>query len=124
MALVVNKIRKQLSRGGVRAEITRLIDALPQQLEELYTELLKTADDLQEAKGMFEWIYFAEQPLSITDLRYALAVYPDSCFGNIREIEECDHWVPGASLNVLSVLLFLLPCRSYEFHKPILTATC
>ncbi|KAI9890774.1 MAG: hypothetical protein M1814_003705 [Vezdaea aestivalis] len=65
----------QRKRRGVR-EIKKVLDAIPQKLDELYDELLRNMDDKLASLRMIEWICFALRPLRLEELRWAMIVDP------------------------------------------------
>ena len=98
-ALVVGQIKRRL--GRTEAEIVELINKLPSTLEELYKDLLSTLDqeDRSKAFDILQWICFAKEPLTLADLRFALAVDVKTPLKKVSEIYGQSNFIKGVSSN-------------------------
>ncbi|KEF62369.1 uncharacterized protein A1O9_00341 [Exophiala aquamarina CBS 119918] len=72
--LVVNKIRKLADKGLPNSKISRVIDDMPSELNELYRNVLETLDpDLTEdAIAMISCVLFAFEPLEVDSIRFIM----------------------------------------------------
>ncbi|KAM3425637.1 hypothetical protein BST61_g7582 [Cercospora zeina] len=73
------------------------IISLPQDLDELYHDMFKTmregnSKDKRTALRVFRWITFAIQPLTLVELRYAIAVDADSPLDFVDNCKRSPYW--------------------------------
>lgn len=75
-------------RGSPLRAIQTKIHQIPQELSKLYEELFTSMaqDDMQDSLRLMQWIYFGLRPLSLRELRTAMAV--DACASS----ESVDHY--------------------------------
>ena len=103
--VIKNELR-HAETGYSDSEVLGLLKDLPQELEELYERMFSRLEkgfprDIQVGKMLFRFVFFALRPLTVEELRDALAV-PDprygNCYGNFlrnkmgeigRRIEHC-----------------------------------
>lgn len=73
--LVTNLVVKDIKNGKRLDELERRIASLPDDLDKLYADILDTTDEVEESQmvKLFQWVLFAERPLSTLELRDALA---------------------------------------------------
>lgn len=71
-------------------DIRQALDILPQDLNGTYAATMSRIDpdDLALVNQVFAWIYFAEEPLTVFRLQYALALH--DCEGS--DVDEADFW--------------------------------
>ena len=77
---LVAELVLNLERKGIpRREIQRKIHQIPQELSRLYEDIFTkmAQDNMQDSLRLMRWIYFGLRPLSLRELRTAMAV--DAC---------------------------------------------
>ncbi|KAK0758409.1 hypothetical protein N5P37_008807 [Trichoderma harzianum] len=80
---------------GIKAEkLHEMIKTTPEALDELYTNILSgvTEAEIHQMTKLFQWILFAERPLSAQELREALATDKDMTCTTISELRSHDSW--------------------------------
>lgn len=98
--LVADKaVKKYLKGFGVRG-IEREIEKLPTELDSLYAGLLDEVSEDESEKiqtiKLFRWVLFACRPLSVLELREALATDPHVSYATISELREHDNYAKPA----------------------------
>jgi hypothetical protein len=75
VALVIPVIAKQYNEGRALQEILRALEKVPSDLETIYKHILTLVDHTVRSQTLhlMQWICLAERPLSLTELRFALA---------------------------------------------------
>jgi ankyrin repeat protein len=93
VVLVVPRVLQMCKRGRYR-EIKKIIQAIPSDLGELYKSLLEevTDDDLPRTLKLMQWICFAQEPLSLEELRIATVVDMNTTYRSIRECQEDEQY--------------------------------
>jgi len=93
VVLVVPRVLQMCRRGRYR-EIKKIIQAIPSDLGELYKSLLEevTDDDLPRTLKLIQWICFAQEPLSLGELRIATVVDMNTPYRSIRECQEDERY--------------------------------
>ncbi|RDW59145.1 hypothetical protein BP5796_12069 [Coleophoma crateriformis] len=80
--LVLPNIAKQYNNGKGIEEVLQILDRVPPNLSDIYqhiiTELVDPTDR-DQTLHLMQWICLAQRPLSVTELRYALASDEISC---------------------------------------------
>ncbi|KAF2632352.1 ankyrin, partial [Macroventuria anomochaeta] len=80
---------------GLKLErLRKKLDSCPGTLSELYAAILNDVAGAEERQltKLFEWILFAERPLSAQELREALVTEPDMSCTSISELRDHDSW--------------------------------
>ncbi|KAL6408839.1 ankyrin repeat-containing protein [Ilyonectria robusta] len=75
--LVVERVLALARRGEGLKKIKAEIRRIPPELDALYDELVRSMEDMAMSQKMIQWICFSTKPLSIEELRWALAIDPD-----------------------------------------------
>lgn len=72
--LVLKMLMSALDMGATEAELKETLDAIPEELEELYRAILGKIPKPQwhAARQLMQWVLYAERPLTTTELRYAI----------------------------------------------------
>jgi ankyrin repeat protein len=90
--LVIDQIVLLRLGGNPDSIVKSRIQETPQTLSELYRELFysSTQEERSRLLKLVEWIVFAEQPFSLTELRFAIAIDPslDSQYKSIQEYKD------------------------------------
>ncbi|KAH6981804.1 hypothetical protein BKA56DRAFT_549653 [Ilyonectria sp. MPI-CAGE-AT-0026] len=82
-----------LEREGIGLkQIEAKIRSVPQKLNDLYCELIRNMDP--NSLKLIEWICFAMRPLSLDELRWAMAVESDCRHQSLRECESVGKFPP------------------------------
>ena len=79
-----------LAQKHTRKAVRTALEGLPRELDETYNEAMKrirsqNTDDVELAQRVLTWISFALRPLTVTEMRHAMAVQP-----NQTHIDEDD----------------------------------
>ncbi|CZR52846.1 uncharacterized protein PAC_02723 [Phialocephala subalpina] len=76
VALVIPVIAKQYNEGRSMKEILEVLENTPPDLKAIYKHILGLIDPAFQRRTLYlmEWICLATRPLSLTELRYALAM--------------------------------------------------
>lgn len=84
VVLVVAPVVKLKERGTPKKAIQARLQVIPKELDSLYERILREIDkdDLALSLQLMQWICFALRPLSLRELRYAMAV--DVHFVSVR----------------------------------------
>lgn len=93
--LVIEKVSQLLRKGKPLQKIQNMISSLPAELSRLYEGFLtniEESDKLQSLK-LLQWICFALRPLSLSELRLAMAVDEDTACLSILECQESELYV-------------------------------
>ena len=87
--LTLYKSRKSI------ATIQAMIQNIPTELHELYTGLLNLAEDHERAQSLhfMQWICFSFRPLTVRELRFALAINPDLSHTSIQQCLNSEFFV-------------------------------
>jgi len=74
--------------------VLREVSRLPSQLSDLYEEMLNQLpnEDLEMAIRVLRWITFSYIPLSIQELRFAIAADPHRLVESIKDLQTSVHW--------------------------------
>ena len=91
VVLVIPKIIQSYRKGKWRA-IQKYIQDIPSELSQLYHKLVDEIEEetLTESLQLFQWICFAQRPLSLEELRFAMVVDADTPYQSIRECQETE----------------------------------
>ena len=81
---------------GIKAEkLYEKLTSTPEALDELYTDILSGITEAENRRmvKLFQWVLFAERPLSAQELRDALATDKDMVCTTVSELRSHDSWV-------------------------------
>ncbi|KAI5848526.1 hypothetical protein DFP73DRAFT_629907 [Morchella snyderi] len=89
--LVIDMLEEIVSAASL-SELKEMLGSVPAELTELYTEKMNELSDNErkEAIEMLRWVILAGRPLSLEDLRYALAISIHK-FSSIADLENSDN---------------------------------
>ncbi|KAF7511557.1 hypothetical protein GJ744_004145 [Endocarpon pusillum] len=74
--LVVPMVNKYIADGDSPEDIRNWLQRVPEELGEVYKHVLQNVIELKHRNQsflLFQWVCLAERPLSVTEMRYALA---------------------------------------------------
>jgi ankyrin repeat protein len=88
--LVTERVRQLRRRGKVEKTIKEEIQSIPPDLDNLYRGLLEsvTEEERPEVLKFMQWILFATRPLSLDELRFAMAMDVNLPYMSIRQYED------------------------------------
>lgn len=75
--LVVPMTIRWINHGKSRKEISQMLSQVPDRLADVYDYILEEAvktDGPSQTLHLLQWVYFAKRPLSVEELRFAIAV--------------------------------------------------
>ena len=83
-------IERDLSGRNVLGQIA----SCPSTLSDMYASLLNTGSEMEkrQATKLFQWIIFAQRPLSTQELQEALATDADMSYSSVAESRNHDEW--------------------------------
>ncbi|RTE69552.1 hypothetical protein BHE90_016067 [Fusarium euwallaceae] len=84
--LVVKQVLKLDREGIALQKIEDEIDSIPQQLDDLYRELIQSMSS--DSLKLIQWICFATRPLSLGELRWAMLIDADCPYRSLRECQS------------------------------------
>ena len=86
VVLIVSEVLKMVKKGKNLASIQQRTKAVPSDLNELYSHLIRETSDEERPQALLlmQWLCFAVEPLSLENLRFAIAIDPDDPFGSTR----------------------------------------
>lgn len=89
--IVVDWRKKGFSLKFIQKKIT----AIPEELSQLYEELLSGIDESEKSESLYlmQWICYAFRPLSVTEMRFAMVVDMDDTCLSIRDCQELEQYV-------------------------------
>ena len=90
VVLIIPGIVKQYNEGTALAEILEALEKAPSDIGMIYKHILDSLD-CEKTLHLMQWICLAKRPLSLTELRYALA----SDDSSIRRFQESAHESKG-----------------------------
>ncbi|KAH8745692.1 Het-eN [Diaporthe sp. PMI_573] len=84
--LVVKQVQDLEHQGVGLKKIEAAIDAIPPDLDKLYTKLIEGMGS--DSLKLIQWICFAARPLSIDELRWAMVIEPDCPHQSLRAYQS------------------------------------
>jgi hypothetical protein len=98
----MNALLEQASETAV----LHALDELPNEIDQIYDEAMERIERQQNtkelAKRVLSWVIYASRPLSLKELRHALAVTP-----NMTEMNPCDLVFEGKLTSVCAGLVVI-----------------
>ncbi|KAL1982908.1 hypothetical protein VTN96DRAFT_760 [Rasamsonia emersonii] len=87
IVLIVPQVIWQCRKGVPLRTIQHNIRRLPQELHDLYREILGSIPDDERPYSLrlMRWICFALRPLSVREMRFAIVMDPDAPYHSLRE---------------------------------------
>ncbi|KAF4992907.1 hypothetical protein FGRMN_6850 [Fusarium graminum] len=92
--LVTGIIRDKDAIGSRTGDLLSMISFIPPQLDRLYDFILDgaTEDEHKQTKKLFQWVLFAERPLSAQELREALSTDKDMTCTTVLQLRSHKDW--------------------------------
>ncbi|KAK8007973.1 hypothetical protein PG991_010524 [Apiospora marii] len=93
--LVTSRALRHYNEGDNLRKIQAKVRVLPRTLFKLYEEItLSLIDERGDwSLKLFQWLCFAERPLTVKELRVALAIIPESEYTTASELMTTDYYV-------------------------------
>ena len=91
VVLVLNLGRKGTPRGAIQIKIHQIPQELSKLYEESFTSMAR--DDMQGSLRLMQWIHFGLRPLSLRELRTAMAVDACSSSGLVNHYQQTEYYV-------------------------------
>ena len=95
MQLNAEQVRRLRKRGTAVKGVLKIIGQIPPELNALYEKYLLTIDEDDKPRSLqlMQWIYFALRPLSLGELRFAMAVDTGPEHQSICHYQNTEHYV-------------------------------
>ncbi|KAJ4176472.1 hypothetical protein NW767_015433 [Fusarium falciforme] len=90
--LVVRQVLSLKRKGAGLKKMEAKVCSVPQELDDLYRELIRNMGP--DSLKLIQWICFAMRPLSLDELRWAMAVESDCRHRSLRECESVGDFPP------------------------------
>ncbi|PMB63503.1 Fibronectin type 3 and ankyrin repeat domains protein 1 [Beauveria bassiana] len=93
-ALVVGKARALQNAGKGLASILRMVDETPAELAAVYCQILQSlvAAERPLTRKLFQWMCFAQRPLTVDEMRWALVVDAECSYESLAECDKDDEF--------------------------------
>ncbi|KAF4338426.1 hypothetical protein FBEOM_7695 [Fusarium beomiforme] len=97
--LITNMVIYEDAIGAKTEKLLEMISAIPPDLDELYNVIIRgaTKDMHKQMKKLFQWVLFAERPLSAQELREALATDKDMTYTTVSQLRSHGNWSDSVS---------------------------
>ncbi|KAI5457669.1 hypothetical protein BGZ63DRAFT_416787 [Mariannaea sp. PMI_226] len=83
----------ELERKGESLEtIQEEIDCIPPDLDDIYTGLIQSMEQRKASRKLIQWVCLSTRPLSIDELRWAMAVDFDSLCKSLRQCQQSKNY--------------------------------
>lgn len=94
-SLVVKQVTRFYRRGDSWMKIEEEINKIPAELHILFQSLLEEMDEPEISLKLFQWVCYAERPLSLDELRWAIVL--DSSQEPLQQRMESLHYIDEQS---------------------------
>jgi ankyrin repeat protein len=97
--LITNMILDEDAIGARTEDLLSMISSIPPDLDELYNVILNAwpKDKHNEMEKLFQWVLFAERPLSAQELREALSTDKDMACTTVSQLRSHENWSDSVS---------------------------
>ena len=86
--LVIRIILKLNEDGANLKRIRQKIEELPDKLEDLYKDVLSKIEDRARAVQLMQWVCFAQWPLSLKELRFAMVIDATTSYTSFKQCQS------------------------------------
>ena len=86
--LVIRIILKLNDDGANLRKIHQKIEELPDKLEDLYKDVLSKIEDRARAVQLMQWVCFAQRPLSLKELRFAMVIDATTSYTSLKQCKS------------------------------------
>jgi hypothetical protein len=92
--LVVKQVLNLEREGKTTKQIKTKIQQIPQDLDDLYRELLKGIREEERSASLklIQWVCFATRPLSLDELRFAMVIDADTRQTMLRQCQDTEEY--------------------------------
>jgi ankyrin repeat domain-containing protein 50 len=115
--LVMERLKKRSSKGDNLEELEEVVKTLPNEMEKLYRNILGEVvegGDIEERSIMFQWVLFAERPLTLAEFQTAVKInrnYPNSDRISMARLSDGSPRFEDLKRRILSRSGGLLECK-------------
>ncbi|KAL1636989.1 hypothetical protein SLS58_009515 [Diplodia intermedia] len=90
VAVVLNEVTRLHNKGMSLRTIQKAVETVPESLHDLYESLILDGDlhERKQALKLFTWLIFAARPLSLAELRDALAIDAKAEYASFGELSK------------------------------------
>ncbi|EXA53699.1 hypothetical protein FOVG_01432 [Fusarium oxysporum f. sp. pisi HDV247] len=92
--LIVKKVLDLEREGAALMEIEAKIHSVPQELDNLYSELIRNLGP--GSLKLIQWVCFATRPLTLDELRWALVIDTDCTYKSLQECQRSKDYISGS----------------------------
>ncbi len=112
---MVDKVLDLDSRGVGLKKIRKEIYSIHPDLYQLYHELLQGMNERPASLKLVQWISFAQQPLTLDELRWAMVLDAECSYKKLQECRDAEDYISDVDM-----MERRLKELSYGFAKAIL----
>ncbi|KAF5672317.1 ankyrin protein 3 [Fusarium heterosporum] len=97
--LITDMVLDEDAIASKTEDLLSMISSIPPDLDELYNVILNgaTEDKHKQMKKLFQWVLFAERPLSAHELREALSTDKDMTYTTVLQLRSHENWSDSVS---------------------------
>ena len=120
--LVIRIILKLNEDGANLKRIRQKIEDLPDKLEDLYKDALSKVEDRARAVQLMQWVCFAQRPLSLKELRFAMVIDATTSFTSLKQCQssaEFSETDEQMKRTVTSLSGGLAETRDYQYSQTV-----
>lgn len=103
--LIVERVLRMKRRREPRVEIKDAITQTPQNLDELYHELVQGVENRSVTLKLMQWICFSTRPLTANELQWAMAVDPNQTYRSLDECQGSKDFINGDDIDTRVMVL-------------------
>ncbi|KPA35726.1 hypothetical protein FLAG1_11555 [Fusarium langsethiae] len=103
--LVVKLVLRMKRRREPRADIEAKITETPQDLDNLYSKLIKDVENPSVTLKLMQWICFSTRPLTANELRWAMAVDPNQTYNSLDECQGSKDFINDDDIDIRVMVL-------------------
>ncbi|MCJ1391416.1 hypothetical protein MMC18_004280 [Xylographa bjoerkii] len=117
--LILNFIRDNIAGRGTEKKIKGLIETLPPTINQAYQRMLSRSTDYCQAKSLLQLVIAAKRPLSISEIKVALALTQEEYeyLHDIQMESESDEQFEDSLKDLCGLLLSVHDSRVYLIHQ-------
>ncbi|MCJ1287581.1 hypothetical protein MMC26_006933 [Xylographa opegraphella] len=117
--LILDFIKDNIAGRGTEKKIKDLIKELPPTINEAYQKMLSKSVDYEQAKLLLQLVVAAERPLSVSEVKVALAFTQEDYqrYSDFQEDVESDDHFEESLKDLCGLLLSVYDSRVYLIHQ-------
>ena len=95
VVLVIQAIARLLDQGKNMKSAEKKLEELPTALDNLYADLLNqlSTEDRPQSLKLMRWVCFAERPLSMQELRYAMMFDEETTYDTLEDYQDSEAYI-------------------------------